>query len=139
MVQLSSVAQSCPTLCDPKDYSAPKSLGSRTAACQASLCITNSRSLLKLMSIESVMPSNHLILSCPLLLLPSIFPSIRVFSKESVLHIRWPKQWSFSFSYSEIVVFGVAFLYSGSLWFLFIVEVPHCGWGFAGGFSRFPG
>ena len=136
---MSSVAQSCPTLCDPKDYSAPKSLGSRTAACQASLCITNSRSLLKLMSIESVMPSNHLILSRPLLLLPSIFPSIRVFSKESVLHIRWPKQWSFSFSYSEIVVFGVAFLYSGSLWFLFIVEVPHCGWGFAGGFSRFPG
>ena len=136
---MSSVAQSCPTLCDPKDYSDPESLGSRTAACQASLCITNSRSLLKLMSIESVMPSNHLILSRPLLLLPSIFPSIRVFSKESVLHIRWPKQWRFSFSYSEIVVFGVAFLYSGSLWFLFIVEVPHCGWGFAGGFSRFPG
>ena len=54
-------------------------------------------------------------------------------------HIRWPKQWRFSSSYREIVVFGVAFLYSGSLWFLFIVEVPHCGWGFAGGFSRFPG
>ena len=71
-----------------------------TAACQASLSITNSRSLLKLMSIESVMPSNHLILCCPLLLLPSIFPSIRVFSSESVLCIRWPKYWSFSFSIS---------------------------------------
>ena len=71
-----------------------------TAACQASLSITNSRNLLKLMSIESVMPSNHLILYCPLLLLPSIFPSIRVFSDESVLHIRWPKNWSFSFSIS---------------------------------------
>ena len=69
-----------------------------TAACQASLSITNSQSLLKLMSIESVMPSNHLILCHPLLLLPSIFPSIRVFSNESVLHIRWPKYWSFSFS-----------------------------------------
>ena len=71
-----------------------------TAACQASLSITNSRSLLKLMSIELVMPSNHLILCCSLLLLPSIFPSIRVFSKESVLCIRWPKYWSFSFSIS---------------------------------------
>ena len=71
-----------------------------TAACQASLSITNSRSLLKLMSIESVMPSNHLFLSCPLLLLPSIFPSIRVFSNESALHIRWPKYRSFSFSIS---------------------------------------
>ena len=71
-----------------------------TAACQASLSITNSRSLLKLMSVESVVPSNHLILCCPLLLLPSIFPSIRVFSKESVLHIRWPKYWSFSFNIS---------------------------------------
>ena len=71
-----------------------------TAAHQASLSITNSRSLLKLMSIESVMPSNHLILCCPLLLLPSIFPSIRVFSHESVLCIRWPKYWSFSFSIS---------------------------------------
>jgi len=69
-----------------------------TAACQASLSITNSWSLLKLMSIESVMPSNHLILCCPLLLLPSIFPSIKVFSNESVLHIRWPKYWSFNFS-----------------------------------------
>ena len=85
----SSVAQSCPTLCDPW-----------TAACQASLSITNSRSPPKLMSIESVMPSNHLILCHPLLLMPSIFPSIRVFSNESVLRIRWPKDWSFSFSIS---------------------------------------
>ena len=67
---------------------------------QAALSITNSQSLLKLMLIESVMPSNHLILCHPLLLLPSIFPSIRVFSKESVLRIRWPKDWSFSFSIS---------------------------------------
>ena len=71
-----------------------------TAACQASLCTTNSQSLLKLMSITLVMPSNHLILCHPLLLLPSIFPSIGVFSNESVLHIRWPKYWSFSFSIS---------------------------------------
>ena len=71
-----------------------------TAACQASLSITNSRSLLKLMSIESVMPSNHLILCHPLLLPPSICPNIKVFSSESVLCIRWPKYWSFSFSIS---------------------------------------
>ena len=71
-----------------------------TSALQASVSITNSRSLFKLMSIESVMPSNHLILCCPLLLLPSIFPSIRVFSSESDLRIRWPKDWSFSFSIS---------------------------------------
>ena len=70
-----------------------------TAACQASLSITNSRSLLKLMSIESLMPPNHLILCHPLLL-PSIFPSIRVFSNESALHIRWPKYWRFTFSIS---------------------------------------
>ena len=75
------------------------------------LPVTNSQSLLKLMSIELVMPSNHLILCCPLLLLPSIFPSIRVFSDELVLHIRWPKYWSFSFSigpfneYSELISF----------------------------------
>ena len=68
----------------------------RTAECQASLSITNSQSLLKLMSTESVMPSNHLILCHPLFLLPSTFPSIQVFSNESVLHIRWPKYWSFS-------------------------------------------
>ena len=71
-----------------------------TAARQASLSITNSWSLLKLMSIESVMPSNHLILCRPLLLPPSIFISIRVFSNESLLHIRWPKYWSFSFTIS---------------------------------------
>ena len=71
-----------------------------TPARQASLSITNSQSLLKLMSIESVMPSNYLILCWPLLLLPSILPRIRVFSNESVLHIRWPKYWSFSFSIS---------------------------------------
>ena len=86
-VQFSSATQSCPTHCDPMDCSKP-----------ASLSITNSRCLLKLMSIESVMPSNHLILCRPLLLPPSIFPSIRVFSNESVLYIRWPKYWSFSFS-----------------------------------------
>ena len=71
-----------------------------TAACQASLSITNSQSLLKLVSIESVMPSNHLILCRPLLFWPSIFPSIRVISNESVLCIRWPNYWSFSFSIS---------------------------------------
>ena len=87
--QFSSVAQSCPTLCDPMNRS-----------CQASLSITNSKSLLKLMPIESVMPSSHLILCCSLLLLPPIPPSIRVFSNESTLHMRWPKYWSFSFSIS---------------------------------------
>ena len=71
-----------------------------TAACQASLSITNTRSLLKLTSIELVMPSNHLILCRPLLFLPSVFPSISVVSSESVLHINWPKYWSFSFSIS---------------------------------------
>ena len=86
------------------------------AACQASLFITNSQSLLKLMSIESVMPSNHLILCRPLLLLPSIFPSIRVFSNESVLFIRWPKVWQFSFSispsdeYSRLISFRMDWL-----------------------------
>ena len=85
--QFSSVAQSCLTLCDPMN-----------SACQASLSITNSRSLPKLMSIELVMPSNHLILRHPLLLPPSIFPSIRVFPKESALCISWPKHWSFNFS-----------------------------------------
>ena len=84
-----------------------------TAACQASLSITNSQRLLKLMSIESVMPSNHLILSHPLFLPPSIFPSIKVFSNESVLRIRWPKYWSFSFSirasneYSGLISFRI--------------------------------
>ena len=73
-----------------------------TAARQASLSLINSQSLLRLMSIESVMPSNHLMLCCPLLLPPSIFPSIRVFSNESALHIRWPKYWSFSLSISYV-------------------------------------
>ena len=87
-----------------------------TVACQASLSITNSQSLLKLMFLESVMPSNHLILCRPLLLLPSIFPSIKVFSNESVLRIRWPKYWSFSFSispsneYSGLISFGMDWL-----------------------------
>ena len=79
----------CPTLCDPW-----------TAACQAYLSTTNSRNSPKLISIELVMLPNHLILCCPLLLLPSIFPIIRVFSDESILHIRWPKYWSFSFNIS---------------------------------------
>ena len=87
-----------------------------TAACQASLSITNSQSVLELMSIKSVMPCNHLILCCPLLLLPSIFPSIRVFSSESVLRIRWPKYWSFSFNidpsneYSGLISFRIDWL-----------------------------
>ena len=82
-VQFSSVVQLCPTLCNPMDCSTP-----------GFLSITNSWSLLKLMTIESMTPSNHLILCCPLLLLPSIFLSIRVFSNESALHMRCPKYWS---------------------------------------------
>ena len=82
-----SVDKSCPTLCDPW-----------TVASQASLSFTISRSLLKFLSTESVMPSNHLILCHMLLLLPSVFPSIRVFSNESALRMRWPNYWSFSFS-----------------------------------------
>ena len=89
--QFSSVAQSCPTLFNPMDYQA---MG------LASLSITNSWSSLKLMSIKSVMPSNHLILCRPLLLLPSIFPSLRVFSNKSALRIRGPKYWSFRFNIS---------------------------------------
>ena len=87
-----------------------------TTAHQASLSLTNSRSLLRLMSIKLVMPSKHLILCCPLLLPPSIFPNIRVFFSESVLHIRWPKYWSFSFSisssneYSGLISFRVDWL-----------------------------
>ena len=106
-IQFSSVAQLCLTLCDPMN----------TWAHQASLSITNSRSLLKLMSIEMVMPSNHHILCCPLLLLSSIFPSIRVFSNESVLCIRWPKYWSFSFcispsnEYSGLISFRMDWLH----------------------------
>ena len=86
--QFSSVAQSCLTFCNPMDCS------------KTSLSITNSQGLLKLMSIELVMSPNHLILRHPLLLLPSIFHSARVFSNESALHIRWPKYWSFSFNIS---------------------------------------
>ena len=102
LLQFSSVTQSCLTLCDPMDCSTP------------GLPVhQNSWSLLKLMPIESVMPSNHLILCCPLLFPPSIFPSIRVFSNELVLPIRWPKYWSFSFSispsneYSGLVSFRI--------------------------------
>ena len=103
-VQLSSVAQLCPTF-----------VTSWTAACQASLFITNSCSLLKLMSIKSVMPSNHLILCCTLLLPPSIVPNISVFSNESDFCIRWPKYWSFSFSsasneYSGLISFRIDWL-----------------------------
>ena len=86
-VQFSSIAQSCPTLCDPVNHNT-----------SSLLSITSSRSSLRLMSIESGMPSIHLILCHPLLLLPSIPPSIRVFSNESTLHMRWPKYWSFNFS-----------------------------------------
>ena len=84
-----------------------------TAAYEVPLFFTISQNLLKFMSIQSVIPSNHLILCCPLLLLPSVFPSIRVFSNESVLHIRWPKDWSFSFSispfneYSRLISFKI--------------------------------
>ena len=97
-----SVAKLSLTLCNPW-----------TAECWASLCFTISQSLLKLMSIESVMPSNHLILCHPLLLLPSIFPNIRVFPNESALLLRWPKYWSFSISitpsneYSGLIFFGL--------------------------------
>ena len=90
-VQFSSVQLLCPVRLFTTSW---------TAAWQASLFITNFQSLRRLTSIESVMPSNHLILCHPLLLMPSIFPSIRVFSNELVLHIRWPKHWSFSFSIS---------------------------------------
>ena len=89
-LQFSSVTQSCLTLFHPMDCTAH----------QASLSFTIFQSLLKLMSIELVMPSSHLVHCWPLLLLPSIFPSIRVFYKESAFHIRWPKYWSFSFSIS---------------------------------------
>ena len=94
MDKLSSVTQSFPILCDPMDCSTP-----------GFPVHTNSWSLPKLMSIESVMPSNHLTLCRPLLLLPSIFPSIRVFSNESALHIRWRKYWSFRFSISPYNVY----------------------------------
>ena len=88
-IQFSSVTQSCPTICDPINHSTP-GLPVHHQLPESS----------QPMSIESVMPSNHLILCCPLLLLPSIFPSIRVFSSNSALRIRWPKYWSFSFNVS---------------------------------------
>ena len=94
--QIRSVAQLCLTLCDPMNHST--FLRTPPEDSQASLSITNSWSSLRLTSIESVMPSSHLILCRPLLLLPPISPSIRVFSNESTLHMRWPKYWSFSFS-----------------------------------------
>ena len=103
--EFSSVTESCPILCDPMDCSTP-----------GFLSVTNSQSLLKLMSMESVMPSNRFILCHPLLLLSSIFPSIGVFSNESVLHIRWPKYWSFSFiispsnEYSGLISFRMDWL-----------------------------
>ena len=93
-----------------------------TAAHQASLSITNSQSLLKLMSIESVMPSNHLILCHPLLLLPSIFPSMRVFSNESTLCIRWPKYWSFSFSISPSNEYSGPISFRMDWWALLAVQ-----------------
>ena len=105
MCVFSSVVQSCLTLCSPMDCSM-----------SGFLVITNFQSLLKLMSIKLVMSSNYLILCCPLLLPPSIFPSIRVFSNESVLCIRWPKYWSFSFSispsneYSGLISFRIDWL-----------------------------
>ena len=107
-VHFNSVSQSCLTLFDPNTW---------TAACQVFLSIFNSWSLLKLLPINSVMPSNHLILCRRLLLLPSIFPSIRVFSSESVLHIKWPNHWSFSFSispsieYSALISFRIDWFY----------------------------
>ena len=106
--QFSSIQFSCSVVSD--------SVTPWNAACQGSLSITNSLSLLKLMSVESVMPSNHIILCHPLLLLPSVYPSIRVFSNESILRIRWPKYWSFTFSigpsneYSRLISFRMDWL-----------------------------
>ena len=133
--QFSQVTQSCPTLCDPMDCSMPgfpvhhqlleltqTQVYPVSDTIQPSH-ITNSQSLLKLMFIESVMSSNHLILCHPLLLLPSIFPTIRVFSNESVLHIRWLKYWSFSFSISP------SNEYSGLISFRIVCELtcdPNC-------------
>ena len=104
-LQFSYVIQSCPAVCNPSDCSTP-----------GLLSITNSQSLFRLMSIALLMPSNHLILCRPLLLPPSIFPSIRVFLNESVLCIRWPKYWSFSFNispsneYSGLIYFRMNWL-----------------------------
>ena len=108
-IQFSSVAQLCLTLCDPMDYS-------NNFPVRFPCPSTNSRSLLRLMSIKSVMLSNHQILCCPLILLPLIFPSIRVFPNESFLCIRWPKYWRFSFSispsneYSRLISFRMDWL-----------------------------
>ena len=103
LVQFSLVAQSCPNPCDPMECSMP-----------GFPVHHQSQNLLKLMSIELVMPSTHLILCCPLLLLPSIFPSIRVFSNELALRIRWPKYWSFSIrpsnKYSGLISFRISWL-----------------------------
>ena len=110
--QFSSVTRLCLTLCDPMNHSTP-----------GPLSITNSQSLLKLMSIELVMLSNHLIVCRPFLLLPSVFPSIRIFCNDLVLLIRWPKYWSFSFSisaskeYSGLTSFTID-------WFDLLAEIP---------------
>ena len=104
----SSVAPSCPTLCNPMDCSN-----------QVSLSITHLQSLLKLMAIESVRPPNHQTLCHPLLLPSSMFPSIRVFSSESVLHIRWPKYWSFSFTISPSFEFS-GLIYFRMVWFVLL-------------------
>ena len=95
---------------------------SQTAACQVPLSFTISQSWLKFMSIEPVLLSNHLILCCPLLLLPSFFPSIRVFSNKSALHIRWPKYWSFSFSISPSSEYSRLISFRTDLFDLFVVQ-----------------
>ena len=111
---VSYISLCCPVWFSPVQFSrsvVSDSAAQWTAARQASLSITTSQSLLRFMCIQLVMPSNHLILCRPLLFLPSIFPSIRVFSNESVLHIRWPKYWSFSISpsneYSGLISFRI--------------------------------
>ena len=104
--QFSSVAQSCPIPCDPMDCSTPGFPVHPSPTPRVEF-----KSLLKLVSIESVMPSNRLILGCPHLFLPSVFPSTRIFSSDSVLHIRWPNYWSFSFQYQSFQwIFRNAFL-----------------------------
>ena len=110
-ILFSSVIQSCPTLCDPMDWSMP-----------GSLSITNSQSLLKLISIKLVMSSSHLILCHPILLLPSIFPNIRIFSNESVLCIRWPKYWRFSFSISPSNEYSGLISFRTDWFYLFVVQ-----------------
>jgi len=133
-LSFSSVTQSCPT----NKWSIVVQLLSCvwllatpwTASCQASLSITNSWSLLKLMSIESVMPSNHLIFCHPLFLLPSIFPSISIFSNESVLCIRWPKYWSFSFSISPYNEYSGLISFRSDWFDLLAVQETLKGWFF---------